>query len=403
MKKLLYAVLAMAISFTSCSDDNGVDTVVTNGGTLQGGPFTFLVGDGVEDKVTGIQIGGNVVGANKSFVITDEAGEILGLPKDLAELEAQNFDGAGEGLCFIWYIAYETGLEGLEVGKKASDLKGNFDLSDSIEINRVLSAKLTVNLTGLENLGDDFKYEGWVIVDGSPVSTGVFSVDDAGMLSQSSFYIAKSQLDEATKFVLSIEPTVDPDPAPADTKLLAGDFAGASASVSSTNLVGDFSSSTGKYILATPTDTDNTNELSGIWFLDNPMAPVAGLDLPTLPAGWKYEGWVVIGGTPISTGTFTDPAMADDNAATSPYKGTDNNGPAYPGEDYVMGMAAGVSFPTDLRGATVVISVEPSPDNSAAPFTLKPLAHMVPSTATNGMVLTMGDGPVKDISGTVSR
>ena len=31
----------------------------------------------------------------------------------------------------------------------------------------------------------------------------------------------------------------------------------------------------------------------------------------------------------------------------------------------------------DLSGATVVISIEPSPDNSPAPFTLKPLVSMI--------------------------
>jgi hypothetical protein len=34
-------------------------------------------------------------------------------------------------------------------------------------------ASLTLNLTGLEDLGNDFVYEGWLIINGSPVSTGV--------------------------------------------------------------------------------------------------------------------------------------------------------------------------------------------------------------------------------------
>ncbi|MDX6747260.1 anti-sigma factor [Polaribacter sp. PL03] len=273
--------------------------------------------------------------------------------------------------------------------------------------NEVTTGNLTVDLTGLEELGSDFVYEGWLIVNGSPVSTGTFT----SVTFPQTYTVDISNLQTATKFVLSIEPAVDSDPLPAATKILAGDFSGNSASVNSDNIVVDASgaiktldASWGKYILATPTDADTTNEASGVWFLDNTNSPaVAGLGLPTLTAGWKYEGWVVLGGTPVSTGTFTSAEGADDNAATSPFKGTTGNGPGYPGEDYLMGSAAGVDFPTDLKGATIVISVEPSPDNSAAPFTLKPLAHMVPADAMNHTVINMGAGPLATLSGTVTR
>jgi len=79
----------------------------------------------------------------------------------------------------------------------------------------VATSSLNVNLSGLENLGADFVYEGWIIVDGNPVSTGTFTVNDSGALSRSAFTVNSDQLAAATKFVLSIEPTVDPDPAPA--------------------------------------------------------------------------------------------------------------------------------------------------------------------------------------------
>lgn len=258
---------------------------------------------------------------------------------------------------------------------------------------------LTINLDGLEALGDDFVYEGWVIVDGSPVSTGRFS----SVAFPQTFQVNTAQLSAATTFVLSIEPTVDPDPLPAATKILAGDFSGNSAAVNS-NLVADFSLVEGAYILATPTDLDNTNESSGVWFLDNSSgSAVTGLTLPTLSDGWKYEGWAVIDGTPVSTGTFTDASMEDDNAATSPFKGDAGNGPGYPGEDFLQNAPAGMTFPTDLKGATIVISVEPSPDNNPAPFTLKPLAHMVPSDAMDHTTINMGAGPVTSLIGSVTR
>lgn len=270
------------------------------------------------------------------------------------------------------------------------------------------TGNLTVDFTGLEPLGADYVYEGWLIVNGSPVSTGTFT----SVTFPQTFTVDITNLETATNFVLSIEPTIDPDPAPAATKVLAGAFSGNSANVNSDNIVVDASgdiktlgASWGKYILATPTDMDDTNEASGVWFLDNTNAPpaVAGLGLPTLADGWKYEGWVVLNGTPVSTGVFSSPVGADENAATSPFKGTTGNGPGYPGEDYLIGSAAGVNFPTDLKGATVVISVEPSPDNSPAPFALKPLAHMVPADAMNHSVINMGAGPLATLTGTVRR
>jgi len=35
------------------------------------------------------------------------------------------------------------------------------------------------------------------------------------------------------------------------------------------------------------------------------------------------------------------------------------------------------TFPIDIRGGTVVVSVEPFPDNAATPFTPKPLVHNI--------------------------
>lgn len=249
---------------------------------------------------------------------------------------------------------------------------------------------LQLNFTGLEDLGSDYAYEGWIMVDGSPVSTGVFNVDANGTLSKTSFTLDATQLEKATAFILTIEPSPDNDPAPSDVHILAGDFSGTSADLTVDHgaaLGNDFTSSTGTYILATPTDGMNNNEKSGVWWLDPATGPGAGLDLPTLPAGWKYEGWAVIGGTPVSTGTFTDAGVADEAA---PYSGT-MGGPSYPGEDFVTNAPSGLTFPTDLAGATVVISVEPYPDNSPNPFLLKPLVGPVDANATDHTPYTMNN------------
>ena len=264
---------------------------------------------------------------------------------------------------------------------------------------------IDLNISGLENLGSDFVYEGWLIVDGAPQSTGTFTVDASGNLSKSTFEVMESYVDAATQFVLSVEPTIDSDPMPAATKILAGAFSGNSADVD-ISPVGDFMDAAGKYILATPTNGADNDENSGIWFLDLATgAPTTGLNLPTLPDGWKYEGWVVINGMPVTTGTFTN-VMATDEAA--PFSGSmklpDVNGMDgfFPGEDFLMNAPSGLNFPTDIAGGTAVISVEPFPDNSPNPFTLKPLVHQISASAVDHMVYDMGQN-LNFPTGTVSR
>lgn len=264
---------------------------------------------------------------------------------------------------------------------------------------------LTLNIEGLMELGSDEQYEGWVIVNGSPVSTGTFTVDASGKLSRSSFMHTKTDLDAASDFVLSIEPKPDSDPAPSAIKILGGEFSGSSASISAAHgaaLGNDFSSVSGKYILATPTTTTTEDELSGIWFLDiSSGAPAVGLSLPDLPNGWLYEGWSVINGIPVSSGTFSKVDMEDNSA---PYSGSDASGPPFPGEDFVTNSPAGLTFPTDLSEATMVISIEPSPDNSAAPFVFKPLVGSAPANAMDHKTYEMSSNVAGSFpSGTVSR
>lgn len=264
----------------------------------------------------------------------------------------------------------------------------------------ITTNNFSVAITGLEDLGNDYVYEGWLIVDGSPVSTGTFTVNSTGVLSQTSFEADISNLENATKFVLSIEPTVDSDPAPSAVKILGGDFNSKTASLSvgdGAALGDDFSTSTGSYILATPTDALSNNENSGVWWLVPGGTPA--LTLPTLPSGWRYEGWAVVNGMPLSTGTFTSVSGSD---AAAPYSGT-VAGPAFPGEDFLNNAPSGLTFPLDLSGATVVVSVEPFPDNSEKPFLLKPLVGNVPANATNGTSYNMNNNNTTNPIGTVTR
>ena len=221
-------------------------------------------------------------------------------------------------------------------------------------------------IDGLEPLGDGYVYEGWIIVEGEPVSTGRFSVDGEGNASLGSFDVEQGDADRATKFVLTIEPEEGDDPAPSATKLLGGDFDGDSAALSVADgaaLGDDFTGAGGQFLLETPTSEAADDYANGIWFLDaNAGTPT--LDLPELPEGWAYEGWIVFEDGPVTTGRFTK-GSGEDSDGAGPTAGP-LGFPAFPGQDFIEPAMS-------LVGTTVVISVEPEPDDSAAPFVLKPL------------------------------
>lgn len=132
---LLLTLALLGLGLASCDPET---VVVPNAGTLSGGPFSFVV-DGEPDMVSGITLDDSeVMGTNSSFVITDEDGNILGLPATMADLEGVDFDGAGAGVCLIWYVRYEDGLAGLAESQDIDDLTGEFDVSNSITVTRTL-------------------------------------------------------------------------------------------------------------------------------------------------------------------------------------------------------------------------------------------------------------------------
>lgn len=197
---------------------------------------------------------------------------------------------------------------------------------------------LTINLNGLESLDNGFVYEGWIVVNNAPISTGRFNT--ATVNSSQTFALVTSELEAATQFILSIEPATGDDPAPSATKILSGTFVANAATLSIESVVGNFADTTnpfsGSFVTATPTDNtggvDNGNNDRGVWFIQNPTT--AGLiNLPQLAAGWKYEGWAVFnsGMTPATTGQFTVASGVD---SSSPYSGNEP-APLFPGEDFL--------------------------------------------------------------------
>ena len=92
--------------------------------------ITICAGDGESDAFDVLLSG--TEGSNSAWVITDSDENILGLPPG----PPFDLEGAGPGVCLIWHISFEDGLEGAEVGLNANDLEGCYDLSNPITVTR---------------------------------------------------------------------------------------------------------------------------------------------------------------------------------------------------------------------------------------------------------------------------
>ena len=62
------------------------------------------------------------------------------------------------------------------------------DKDDEVSTN----AEFSLDIDGLEDLGDDYRYEGWLIVNGAPITTGLFTVDASGALSETRFAVNRT-------------------------------------------------------------------------------------------------------------------------------------------------------------------------------------------------------------------
>ena len=67
-----------------------------------------------------------------------------------------------------------------------------------------------------------------------------------------------------------------------------------------------------------------------------------------------------------------------------------------------MSAPSGLTFQTDLAGGTVVISIEPDPDNSAMPFVLEPLVGSISANATDHTTYDMSQNLSSFPTGTAS-
>lgn len=261
---------------------------------------------------------------------------------------------------------------------------------------------ITLDISGLEKLDSNAEYQAWIVSGGKDISLGRFT--DVNF--PKTFSALTGQVNDATQFKLSIEPGNDPSTAISESVLVSGTFVGNAATVDVTQTLGSYSSASGQFVLQTPTDNVNTNENSGLyWYI--PSTGQAGLTLPTLPSGWKYEGWVTLPGSngdvDLSTGRFTKVNGADE---ADPYSFNINPAPNFPGEDFINTTILskdGVNTQPNLLNKKVFITIQPvfngdSDSQSITPFVLRPLTATVTeqagSSVTNKMQVNTASFPV---------
>lgn len=232
---------------------------------------------------------------------------------------------------------------------------------------------LYLALNSVQPLPATYHYEGWafVIEDNTTVgrSTGKFNVDTesnlvdlGGAIIGGNLFTTDFDLSTALRFTITIEPPGDTDDTPSETRILGGTIQDHHAALTASDEHGlDYrlSQAAGTYILSTPTDGPNTNELSGLWFINLTGGPPGrGLRVQFPVPGWKYQGWVLIDGIPVTTGIITGLSDSDDSSL---YHGP-LPGYNYPGEDFISNAPPGLTFPGTIAGAHVLVTLEPSPD-----------------------------------------
>jgi hypothetical protein len=228
--------------------------------------------------------------------------------------------------------------------------------------------QITINLQNLPAIGDTVSYVVWLEGLNAPVKIGVLDNITSQSVSKT-FTPLLANLKNSNTVLITIQSANDT--VPGSARILAGTIQANSGTLNIANASATgaaLDSAAGNYTLFTPTDTLNTQQRSGIWFVNYNGGNIQqGLfNLPELSEGWKYAGRIEISGIVLTTGKFTEPDASDEQA---PYSGTHMQ-IGFPGEDFLNNPPAGVTFPLDLAGARVSIVVVPNNNVSSQGFTV---------------------------------
>lgn len=256
---------------------------------------------------------------------------------------------------------------------------------------------ITLSATGLPGLPQG-TYQGWAVLeDGTKIPA---DYQDALVNGEQHQYELPQEAADATSVAVTVEPEGDNNDQPSGVVVMRGSLN--DNNTADLSFPVDLTQASGGYTMATPSNGSG-QETSGVWFIEKTGSkpPSPALNVPELPSGWVYEGWVKLPNKPpVTTGRFRDPTEPDFYGGFSGDQGV----PPRPGEDLLNKTDRapdGVSFPVDLTAqqTKVVLSVEPDMGGTtredgtytqgtdigglAKPFPVKPLVGTVLEGATS--------------------
>ncbi len=120
-------------------------------------------------------------------------------------------------LVLFFLVSLLTIPIGTVLAQGASDAEGTAIISDVL----LLGDSITISMTDVPVLGDGLAYEGWLVPDDGPpaFSLGIMDVDGNGSINHT--FVSEdgdNLINTYNKFVISIEPVPDDDPAPSANK-----------------------------------------------------------------------------------------------------------------------------------------------------------------------------------------
>lgn len=284
----------------------------------------------------------------------------------------------------------------LTLGTQGCDIQGELAAPE-------VNANVTLSFDGLRPLPVGLNYQAWLVVGtrddfwGSPLV--LFDVDEGGQMVDpvsdtllAGPFPTNLKAGEVFAVAVSLEASNTLVAYSSYSFVMSGEVAQGTADLSHENFLAFGASlfeAAGRFVLATPTDDDPENERSGIWFMDTASTPAeAGIDLPEAPEGWNYESWVMLDTQPVSLGRFLSPVGPDSSGVHSGGLAP----PPFPGEDLLTDAPTGLTFPADLTGARVFVTLEPWMEwdkEPEAPFFIRLLDGQVPPEAVPGAVYSL--------------
>ena len=247
---------------------------------------------------------------------------------------------------------------------------------------------VALGFDGLLPLEGQGIYTAWLNLDnGDIVRLGGFNVNDNGQPIDTrgdviDRFVGDQNLFSSVSILIAVEALGIIGDTPGQAAILQGPFFDGIASLSVPEPL-FLEAAAGSYRIFTPTDGPDTNEGSGAWAVG--VDGEATLQLPPLNSVYFYEHFMIIGGLPITMGRFSS---ADEGDFANPWSGP-LPAPEFPGEDFLQTPLPGFTFPADLSGARLLVTLEPIFNDSILPSQLVVLDGMLPASVTGGEILQL--------------